>query len=86
MIRSLMRSIILFLLPFIGYGLLLMVLKEDLISRYHWSKERISLLSICGLALAIMGILVTAKNAPQHKGAFIPAQIKDNKLIPGYIE
>jgi hypothetical protein len=84
--RTVLIQILLFLTPFAVYAAVLALTQRDARDSEHWPTRMVIILSIAGLALAIVGLAYFAHfggSAPG--GTYEPARFEDGKLLPGKI-
>jgi len=84
--RVLWEPALLFLLPFIAYAGLLFLRRVAPFSSAYWTRGTVSVLTLAGLAAAIIFMLVYGFLAERHKGTYVPAHIEDGRLVPGRME
>ncbi|MGB8277324.1 MAG: DUF6111 family protein [Methylovirgula sp.] len=84
--RVLWEPVLLFLAPFIAYAGLLLLRRTAPFSSRHWTQGTVSMLTVAGLAAAIVFMLAYGLLAERHKGAYVPAHIENGRLVPGRIE
>jgi Family of unknown function (DUF6111) len=85
MIRPVFTELVLFLLPFVVYGLFLVATRKGLLDPASWPLARVGWLVIAALLLMIGSfvVLATFGGAPPDS-IYIPAHIDENgKLVPG---
>ncbi len=86
MIRFVLTQLILFLLPFIGYGVWLF-LNNRAKSLRHWGRGPLLALSLSGLALTLVGAVFIERIGNVPDGAnYVPAQFRDGVVVPGHYE
>jgi O-antigen/teichoic acid export membrane protein len=87
MARVVALQLLLFLLPFIGYGFYLYFSRMDPMKRESWESSPIYWLSIAGLLLTITGFVLTATFSGAPPGSkYTPAQLRDGKIEPGHLD
>lgn len=84
--RTFVEAVGLFVLPFAVYLLLLVLRRRYPFLTTHWPGERLAVLVVAGLLLAIVGIVTTGLFGPRHRGAYVPAHIENGRLVPGRME
>ena len=52
----------------------------------HWTRGRVSTLTLLGLAIAALGLFVFGLSAPRGHGVYVPAHVENGVLVPGRIE
>jgi hypothetical protein len=86
MLRAVLEPTALFLSPFIVFAAYLILRARYPLAMEHWTRSRLSTLTLIGLAVAIFGMILLAVYAPRHQGTYAPAHIENGVLIPGHIE
>ncbi len=66
MLRGLAEAAFLFLLPFLGYVLLLLLQRRFPFMRNAWTRGPLSVMVVLGLALAVAGALLWGLFSPRH--------------------
>lgn len=84
--RVLWEPVLLFLAPFIAYASLLLLRRTAPFSSRHWTQGTVSMLTLAGLAAAVVFMLAYGLLAERHKGAYVPAHIENGRLVPGRME
>lgn len=84
--RVLWEPALLFLSPFIAYAGFLLLRRTAPFSSRHWTQGTLSLLTLGGLAAAIVFMVAYGVLAERHKGAYRPAHIENGRLVPGHME
>jgi hypothetical protein len=84
--RSISELALLYLIPFAAYFLYLVLRRVYILSFDHWTRRVLATLSLSGLALVLVGLLVTGLFAERHEGAYQPAHIENGRLVPGQIQ
>lgn len=82
MIRAIIETVLLFLLPFAAYALYLVARKKPTFDPDHWSKPFVWLVVI-GLAIVASSFVASGVFGERHQGGYIPAHIENGKLVPG---
>lgn len=86
MLRSALDPLALFLSPFIVFAAYLALRARYPLAVEHWTRGRISALTLIGLFIAAAGMFFFGLNATRGQGAYIPAHIENGALVPGHIE
>jgi hypothetical protein len=86
MLRAILEPTALFLIPFAVFAIYLVLRARYPLAIEHWSRSRVSTLTLLGLALAVAGLFFFALRAPRGHGAYVPAHVENGRLIPGRIE
>ena len=84
--RIIWEPALLFLSPFIAYTLLLILRRTAPFSSGHWSPGTVSMLTLGGLAAAVVFMLAYGLLAKRHMGDYVPAHIENGQLIPGRMQ
>jgi len=85
MIRPLFIEFVLFLIPFVVYGLFLVATRKGVLAPEAWSLSRVASLAIVALVLMIASFagFVTFGGAPGDT-VYIPAHVDENgNFVPG---
>ena len=86
MIRGLLDAVVLFLVPFVVYGAILVMRRRYPFVLKVWSEGPLGNLIVTGLALAILGTLAAGLFGGRHTGAYVPAHLDHGVLVPGRME
>jgi hypothetical protein len=84
--RAMLEPALLFLAPFIAYAALLVLRRNTVFISDSWGRGTVSLLTLAGLAAAVLWFVYLGFNAERHSGAYVPAHIENGKLVPGRME
>jgi hypothetical protein len=84
--RTLLEPLALFLSPFAAYAVYLILRARYPLAIDHWTGGRVSILTILGLAAAVLGLVFTNLLAPRGHGTYVPAHVENGVLVPGRIE
>ncbi|HXE23358.1 MAG TPA: DUF6111 family protein [Roseiarcus sp.] len=84
--RAVLEPLALFLSPFAAYALYLALRARYPLEVEHWTRGRVSVMTLIGLALAVLGFIAINAFAPRGRGVYIPAHIENGVLVPGRIE
>ena len=84
--RPIAESLGLFLLPFLLFAVYLTLRLRWPLAIEHWTRSRVSILVIVGLAAALAGLVGASLFAPRGHGAYVPAHVENGVLVPGRIE
>lgn len=85
MARGFADGIGLFLLPFVVYGIVVLLQNRFRLLAPQWSSGRLALLSLAGLALVLAGLVVVGAAAPRRAGVYVPAHLENGQLVHGEI-
>jgi Family of unknown function (DUF6111) len=84
MIRPVATEVILFLMPFVLYGVFLWATKAGVMHPDSWPLSRIAWLVMAALALMVGSFIYFANYSGAPPGAtYVPAHIEDGKFVPG---
>jgi hypothetical protein len=86
MIRAILEPTALFLSPFLAFAIYLALKARYPLAVEHWSRGRVSTLTLIGLAVAVAGMFAFGLSAPRGHGVYVPAHVQNGRLIPGHIE
>ena len=86
MVRALFETFGLFLLPFALFAVYLVLRAKFPLAVEHWTRGRVSLLTLAGLAAAVLGLVFLAITAPRGHGVYVPAHVENGVLIQGHFE
>lgn len=84
--RTLLEPLALFLSPFGAYAVYLVLRARYPLEVEHWSSGRVSVLTLIGLAAAVLGLVTLDLIAPRGHGTYVPAHEENGVLVPGRIE
>ncbi|MHB2167101.1 DUF6111 family protein [Alsobacter sp. R-9] len=85
MSRALAEELLLFLLPFLLFGLFLALRRRSPFQRVHWDGH-VSWLFLAGLAVAFGYLMWTGFTAERGTGPYVPAHMENGRFVPGRIE
>jgi Family of unknown function (DUF6111) len=85
MLRAVLEPTALFLSPFALFAIYLALRARYPLAIEHWTKSRVSTLTLIGLIVAVVGMVLLAVYAPRGLGVYIPAHVEDGRLVPGHI-
>jgi hypothetical protein len=84
--KIVLEPLALFLSPFAVYALYLMLRARYPLEVEHWTRGRVSALTLIGLAAAVLGLVAVNAFAPRGLGVYIPAHVENGVLVPGRFE
>jgi hypothetical protein len=84
--RALLEPLALFLSPFAVYAVYLALRARYPLEVEHWTRGRVSVLTLIGLAAAVLGLFAINAFAPRGRGVYITAHIENGVLVPGRFE
>ena len=82
MIRIATEEVLLFLLPFAGFALFLLLMRRNVLGLAHWSRGA-GWLVIAGLLLVIGTTVIGSLVADRHVGAYVPPHLENGRAVPG---
>jgi Family of unknown function (DUF6111) len=84
MLRVILEGAFLFLLPFVGFGLWLLLQRQNPLEPGVWSRKAMSWLTIAAIGICIIGVVVVGARREVQDGAFVPSHVdKDGRFVPG---
>ncbi len=84
MIRPLATEVILFLMPFVLYGVFLWATKAGVMHPDSWPLARVAWLVIAALALMLGSFIYFANYSGAPVGTtYVPAHMENGKFVPG---
>jgi Family of unknown function (DUF6111) len=86
MARNVLESLALFLSPFAVYALYIALRAGYPLEVEHWTRGRVSVMALIGLAAAVLGLVAVNAFAPRGRGVYIPAHVENGVLVPGRFE
>ncbi|MDJ0931585.1 DUF6111 family protein [Breoghania sp.] len=86
MLRIIVVHLLLFLLPFIGYGMWLMIVRRSA-SAENWRDAPTLWLSLVGGVIVIVNLITLASFENENADAtYTSMEYKDGELVPGRLE
>lgn len=86
MARDVLESLALFLSPFAVYAVYLVLRARYPLEVEHWTRERLSAMTLIGLAAVVLGLVAINAFAPRGRGVYVPAHVENGVLVPGRFE
>jgi hypothetical protein len=86
MSRAVLEPLALFLAPFAAYAIYLTLRARYPLEVEHWTGVRVSILTVIGLAAAVLGLVALDLFAPRGHGTYVPAHQEGGALVPGHFE
>jgi Family of unknown function (DUF6111) len=83
MVRILAEGVVLFAVPFVLYAGVLLLQQRYLFTSESWSKHSLLWLALAGTVLCLIAIAGTALFRTEETGVYVPAVVRDGKLVPG---
>ncbi len=84
--RAVLEPLALFLSPFAVYAVYLALRARYPLEVEHWTGARVSILTLIGLAAAVLSLVSMDLFAPRGHGRYVPAHEENGVLVPGRIE
>ena len=84
--RTVLEPLALFLSPFVIYAIYLVVHARYPLEVEYWTRGRLSLMTLVGLAMAVLGLVTVNAFAPRSRGLYVPAHVENGVLVPGRFE
>ena len=81
--RAAFETLALFLAPFILFALYLALRLRYPLALEHWTRGRVSVLTMIGLVAALLGLIALEILAPRGQGTYVPAHVENGVLVPG---
>jgi len=81
--RALFETLALFLAPFVAFALYLALRLRYPLAIEHWTRGRVSWLTLAGVVAALVGLIGLELVAPREHGTYVPAHVENGVLIPG---
>ena len=85
MTRAFLQGLVLFFLPFVLFGLYLVMRRRNALVWSSWSDQSLWL-AIAGLAMVIVSLVVTGLTTERQTGAFVPTHIENGRVVPGQFQ
>jgi len=85
MTRAFLQGLVLFFLPFVLFGLYLVMRRRNALVWSSWSDQSLWL-AIAGLAMVIASLVVTGLTTERQTGAFVPTHIENGRVVPGQFQ
>jgi hypothetical protein len=86
MSRAVLEPLALFLSPFAVYAVYLVLRARYPLEVEHWTGVRVSILTVIGVAAAVLGLVALNLFAPRGQGVYVPAHVENGELVPGHFE
>lgn len=86
MSRAILEPLALFSAPFAVYAVYLILRARYPLEVEHWTGARVSILTVIGVAAAVVGLIVLNLTAPRGHGTYVPAHQQNGVLVPGHFE
>jgi Family of unknown function (DUF6111) len=86
MLRAILEPLGLFLIPFAAFAIYLLLRLRYPLAIEHWTRGRVSTMTLIGLAIAVVGLFTFGISAPRGHGTYVPAHVENGQLVPGRIQ
>jgi len=84
MIRPVLTEVGIFLIPFAVYAVFLIASRSGLLVQASWPLHVVAKLAVGSLLLVIVSLVLLAQfSGAPPQSTYVPAHIKDGRLIPG---
>ena len=84
MIRPLFTELVLFLTPFVLYGIFLWATRAGVLDPESWSLSTLAWLTIASLVLVVGSFVYFAQFGGAPAGStYVPARLEDGRVVPG---
>jgi len=84
MIRPIATELVLFLTPFVLYGVYLWATRAGVLDVSSWRLQTLMWLTISALGLMIVSFLFIAEfSGAPPRSAYVPAHMENGRLVPG---
>ena len=84
--RTVFEPLVLFLSPFAIYSIYLALRARYPLEVEYWTRGRMSVMTLVGLAAAVLGLVAINAFAPRGRGLYVPAHVENGMLVPGRFE
>ena len=84
--RIALDSLALFLAPFAVFAVYLLLSARYPLEVEHWTRGRVSWLTLAGVAMALAFFIALEVFAPRATGRYVPAHIEHGALVQGHFE
>jgi hypothetical protein len=84
--RTVLEPLVLFLSPFAVYAIYLALRALYPLEVEYWTRGRMSVMTLVGLAAAVLGLVAVNAFAPRGRGLYVPAHVENGVLVPGRVE
>jgi hypothetical protein len=84
--RTVLEPLVFFLSPFVVYAIYLSLCARYPLEVGHWTRGRVSAMTLVGLAAAVLGLVAVDAFAPRGRGVYVPAHVENGMLVQGRFE
>ena len=85
MTRAVVQGVVLFLLPFVLFGVYLVIRRRNPLLWAHWSSQSLWL-AIAGLGFVVLSLIATGLLDERQTGAYVPTRVENGRVIPGHFQ
>ena len=85
MTRAVVQGLVLFLLPFVLFGIYLVIRRRNPLLWSHWSDQSLWL-AIAGLSFVVLSLVATGLLAERQTGTYVPTHVENGRVVPGHFE
>ena len=85
MTRAVVQGVVLFLLPFVLFGMYLLIRRRNPLLWTHWSSQSLWL-TIAGLSFVVLSLIATGLLDERQTGAYVPTHIENGRVVPGHFQ
>jgi len=85
MTRAVIQGLVLFLLPFVLFGIYLVIRRRNPLLWSHWSSQSVWL-TIAGLSFVVLSLIATGFLDDRQTGAYVPSRVENGRVIPGHFQ
>jgi hypothetical protein len=85
MTRAVVQGVVLFLLPFVLFGVYLVIRRRNPLLWAHWSSQSLWL-TIVGLGFVVLSLIATGLLDERQTGAYVPTRVENGRVIPGHFQ
>jgi Family of unknown function (DUF6111) len=84
MLRVILEGAFLFLLPYAGFAVWLLLKGQNPLEPAVWSRKAMSWLTLVALVVCIAGVIAVGARREVESGTFVPSHVdKDGRFVPG---
>ena len=84
--RAFFETIALFVAPFALFAIYLALRLRYPLAIEHWTRGRLSWLTLAGLFAVALGLFLADSFAPRAQGRYVPAYVEKGVLTQGHFE
>jgi hypothetical protein len=85
MTRAVVQGVVLFLLPFVLFGIYLLIRRRNPLLWAHWRSQSLWL-TIAGLSFVVLSLIATGLLDERQTGAYVPTRVENGRVIPGHFQ